>query len=244
MVAEVRPDSPAAAAGFLPGDRFVSVDGTRVEIIRRRAASRLRPRRRSDRFRACCATARRSTLIATPEIIEQTDALGNVVKVGVIGVVNNEALGQPRVVTFSPAGALVEAVRETGHIVVANRPVPEAVRRRARGQMPARRPGQDRRHGRQGGHARISSGWCSLSRCCRSASASSTCCRFRRSTAGISLFYGDRGRDRAVRCRSGRWKWSTAPGFTWCLPSWASFSGTTCLDVEIMKEFGVGGDSD
>ena len=25
----------------------------------------------------------------------------------------------------------------------------------------------------------------------------------------------------------------------WCLPSWDSFSGTTCLDAEIMKEFGV-----
>ena len=30
-VAEVMPDSPAAAAGFLPGDRFVSVDGQPVE---------------------------------------------------------------------------------------------------------------------------------------------------------------------------------------------------------------------
>ncbi len=27
MVAEVRAGSPAAAAGFMPGDRFVSVDG-------------------------------------------------------------------------------------------------------------------------------------------------------------------------------------------------------------------------
>jgi regulator of sigma E protease len=29
-VAEIRPDSPAAAAGFQPGDRFVSVDGSKV----------------------------------------------------------------------------------------------------------------------------------------------------------------------------------------------------------------------
>ena len=35
-----------------------------------------------------------------------------------IGVVNNEALGQPRVINYSPAGAVVEAVRETGHIIV------------------------------------------------------------------------------------------------------------------------------
>ena len=40
---------------------------------------------------SCCATARRSSLTATPEIVEQKDALGNTVKVGVIGVVNNEA---------------------------------------------------------------------------------------------------------------------------------------------------------
>ena len=57
------------------------------------------------------------TTTATPEIMEQTDALGNVVKIGVIGVVNNEELGQPRVISFSPAGAVVEAVRETGHMI-------------------------------------------------------------------------------------------------------------------------------
>ena len=51
MVAEVRPDSPAAAAGFLPGDRFVSVDGDARRDLRRRAAPRFGPRRRSDRFR-------------------------------------------------------------------------------------------------------------------------------------------------------------------------------------------------
>jgi regulator of sigma E protease len=57
-------------------------------------------------------------VIATPEVSEQTDALGNVVRIGLIGVVNNEALGQPRLVEFGPVGAVAEAVRETGHIVV------------------------------------------------------------------------------------------------------------------------------
>jgi regulator of sigma E protease len=58
------------------------------------------------------------TLTATPELMEQKDALGNVVRVGVIGVVSNQESGQPRVVTFTPTGAVAEAVRETGHIVV------------------------------------------------------------------------------------------------------------------------------
>ena len=49
-------------------------------------------------------------LTATPEIMEQTDALGNIVKTGVIGVVKTPELGQPRLITYSPGGALVEAV--------------------------------------------------------------------------------------------------------------------------------------
>ena len=116
MVAEVRPDSPAAAAGFLPGDRFVKVDGERVETfadVQRHVSGRAG----DPIVFVMLRDGKEIELVATPEIIEQTDALGNVVKLGVIGVVNNEQLGQPRIVTYSPAEALLEAVRETGHIV-------------------------------------------------------------------------------------------------------------------------------
>jgi regulator of sigma E protease len=57
------------------------------------------------------------TVTATPRLMEQEDALGNKVKVAVIGVVNNQELGQPRLITYSPAGALVAAIEETGHII-------------------------------------------------------------------------------------------------------------------------------
>jgi regulator of sigma E protease len=57
------------------------------------------------------------TVTATPEPMEQEDALGNKVKVAVIGVVNNQEVGQPRLVTYSPAGAVMAAVEETGHII-------------------------------------------------------------------------------------------------------------------------------
>ena len=117
MVAEVRPDSPAAVAGFMPGDRFVSVDGAPVESFA--DVQRMVSGRAGDSIDfVLLRDGKELELAATPEIMEQTDALGNVIKMGVIGVVNNEALGQPRVINYSPAGAVVEAVRETGHIIV------------------------------------------------------------------------------------------------------------------------------
>jgi regulator of sigma E protease len=117
MVAEVRPDSPAAQAGFLPGDRFVTVDGQAVETFG--DVQRLVSGRAGDPIVfVMMRDGNPVTLTATPEIVEQSDALGNSVKVGVIGVVNNEQFGQPRVVTYGPGEAVVEAVRETGHIVV------------------------------------------------------------------------------------------------------------------------------
>ena len=115
-VAEIVPNSPAAAAGFMPGDRFVSVDGQRVESFA--DVQRLVSGRSGDAIVfVMLRNGKEVVLTATPRIVEQKDALGNTIKVGVIGVVNNEALGQPRVISFSPPGAIVEAVRETAHIV-------------------------------------------------------------------------------------------------------------------------------
>ena len=89
-VAEVVPDSPAAAAGFMPGDRFVSVDGQPVETFA--DVQRLVSGRAGDAIVfVMLRDGKEIVLTATPEIVEQKDALGNTVKVGVIGVVNNEA---------------------------------------------------------------------------------------------------------------------------------------------------------
>jgi regulator of sigma E protease len=116
MVAEVTPGSAAEAAGFLPGDRFVSVDGNPIETFG--DVQRYVSGRAGDPIRFVIARdGEQVELIATPQVSEQTDALGNVIKVGIIGVVNNEALGQPRVVEYGPIAAFGEAVRETGHII-------------------------------------------------------------------------------------------------------------------------------
>ena len=116
-VAEVRPDSPAAAAGFLPGDRFVSVDGSPVETFG--DVQRLVSGRAGDEIVFVMLRGDDEvTLTAVPELVEQEDALGNVIRIGVIGVVNNEALGQPRHIAYSPGTAFVQAVEETGYIIV------------------------------------------------------------------------------------------------------------------------------
>ena len=114
MVAEVRPDSPAARAGIMPGDRFVSVDGNRVETFG--DVQRFVTGRTGDPLVfVMLRDGEEIELKATPEVMEQEDPLGNKIKVGVIGVVNNPELGQPRIISYSVPGALVEAVRQTGH---------------------------------------------------------------------------------------------------------------------------------
>lgn len=116
MVAEVTAGSPAARAGILPGDRFVSVDGRKVQTFS--DVQRLVSGRGGDIITfVMLREGKEITVTATPELMEQQDGLGNKVKVAVIGVVNNQEFGQPRLITYSPVGAVGAAVEETGYII-------------------------------------------------------------------------------------------------------------------------------
>ena len=116
VVSEVRPDTPAAAAGLQPGDRFVSVDGSPVESFA--DVQRIVSGRAGDPLVFVLArNGADVTVTVTPELTEQTDALGNVVRMGIIGVVSAPSESQRRIETFSPGGAVVEAVVATGQIV-------------------------------------------------------------------------------------------------------------------------------
>jgi len=114
-VAQVQPDSPAAAAGFQPGDRFVSVDGNPVETfddVQRYVAGRTGDAltfvmRRGDQ---------EVTLTATPELRTVPSPLGEQ-KIGVIGVAQTRELGAPRAIEYNPPAALAEAIKQTGHII-------------------------------------------------------------------------------------------------------------------------------
>lgn len=117
MVAEVTAGSPAEQAGIRPGDRFVSVDGEKVETFA--DVQRLVSGRGGDTLTfVLLRDGRELTVKATPRLVEQEDALGNKIKVAVIGVVNNREVGQPRLVTYSPAAAVGAAVEETGYVIV------------------------------------------------------------------------------------------------------------------------------
>ncbi len=115
-VAEVRAGSPAAVAGIMPGDRFVSVDGTPVETFS--DVQRLVSGRGGDPIKFVMRRdGKEVDVTAAPELMEQKDALGNSVKVAVIGVVNNEEMGQPRLISYSVGGAFVQATSETWHVI-------------------------------------------------------------------------------------------------------------------------------
>lgn len=115
-VAEVRAESAAEAAGFMPGDRFVALDGHRIDSFA--DVQRYVSGRAGDEIVfVMLRDGREVTLTATPQLTEQEDGLGNTVRVGVIGVVNNEALGQPRRVEYNPVQAVGAAVAETGYII-------------------------------------------------------------------------------------------------------------------------------
>src|SRR5690606_5249932 len=115
-VAEVRPGSPAAEAGIQPGDRFVSVDGTKVESFA--DVQRIVTGRAGDPLVFVISRdGQEIETIATPEVSEQETALGHTVRVGLIGVVNKEAMGEPLRVEYSPLEAVVAGVEETGSII-------------------------------------------------------------------------------------------------------------------------------
>lgn len=116
VVAEVRPDSAAAEAGVLPGDRLVALDGSPIltfDEVRRYVS--IRPE--TEIIVTVERDGRRLDLPMVPKRSEITDQFGNKVELGLIGVVTNEQSGNFRVVNFTPFDAVVEGVRETGHII-------------------------------------------------------------------------------------------------------------------------------
>jgi Predicted membrane-associated Zn-dependent proteases 1 len=116
VVAQVQEGSAAEKAGILPGDRFLAIDGGRVdtfEDVRRYVSSR------PDT--PLVITVERGgaplDLSVTPMRREITDRFGNKLELGQIGVVTDMDAGNFRRIEYSPVAAVGEGVKETWFIV-------------------------------------------------------------------------------------------------------------------------------
>lgn len=124
IVSKIVPGTPAEIAGFLPGDKFVSIDGNAVASfsdLQRYVA----PRADQEMTFVIERNGGPLTIKATPVTREIDDALGNKVKVAVLGIQTIPAESGYEVKTFTPLGAVGHAIsetafvaKETGHFLV------------------------------------------------------------------------------------------------------------------------------
>lgn len=115
IVSKVVPGTPAEIAGFQPGDKFVSIDGNAVgsfSELQRYVA----PRADQEMTFVIDRKGVPLTIKATPQTREIDDALGNKVKVAVLGIQTIPAESGYEVKTFSPLGAVGQAIKETAFV--------------------------------------------------------------------------------------------------------------------------------
>ncbi len=112
VVAEVMPGSAADVAGFQPGDRFVSLDGQTVDTfadiqryVSQRAEVPIAIVMRRD--------GKDLDFTLTPQLREIEDALGNKVKIGLLGVANSDEAGNGRLVRYGVVESVGQAVLQT-----------------------------------------------------------------------------------------------------------------------------------
>jgi regulator of sigma E protease len=112
----VQPASAAQAAGFMPGDLVVAIDGTKIDDF-------------SDMQRIVSVSAGETlnieverggvhvTLKATPQLRELKDNFGNKHRLGVLGISRSMAPGDIKTQKMGPVQAVAEGARETWFVV-------------------------------------------------------------------------------------------------------------------------------
>jgi len=116
IVAEVKPDSAAAAAGIQPGDLLVAIDGNVVKTFDdvRRYVS-IRPE-----TPIVIQVERNGSSVDVPMVprrTEITDQFGNKIELGIIGVLTNQETGNFRLQTYGPIEAVGQGAIESWNIV-------------------------------------------------------------------------------------------------------------------------------
>ena len=115
-VDEVQPDSPAATAGFQPGDMVLAINGQKIGSF-------------SDMQRVVADSAGetlnvtverngvRVVLKATPELHEEKDIFGNVRRIGLLGIKRSPAPGDVKYQPVAPPQAVWMGIQETWFVV-------------------------------------------------------------------------------------------------------------------------------
>lgn len=115
-VDSVQPDSPAAAAGFKPGDLVVSIDGKPIDSFA--DMQRIVSDSAGDTL---SITVERDgalvTLTATPVLKEITDGFGNTHRVGILGISRSMGAGDLKFHPVAPPQAIWMGVQETWFVV-------------------------------------------------------------------------------------------------------------------------------
>ncbi len=115
VISKLIPGSVAEAAGFQSGDRFLSIDGNAVESfsdLQRYIA----PRANQEMIFVMDRKGQAITIKATPLTREIDDALGNKVRVAVLGIQTSPAESGYEIRKFTPLQAVGESIKETGFI--------------------------------------------------------------------------------------------------------------------------------
>jgi regulator of sigma E protease len=115
-VDDVQPGSPAAAAGFQPGDMVIAINGQKIDNF-------------ADMQRIVADSADQNlqitvdrkgvqlVLSATPELHEDKDIFGNVRRIGLLGIKRSPAPGDIKYQPVSPPQAMWLGVQETWFVV-------------------------------------------------------------------------------------------------------------------------------
>ncbi len=115
-VDQVQPGSPAAAAGFKPGDMVLSIDGEKIDSFA--DMQRIVSDSTGDRLNiAVERDGKQIALQATPQLREEKDIFGNVYRTGMLGIMRSPAPGDVKYQPVSPPHAVVLGVQETWFVV-------------------------------------------------------------------------------------------------------------------------------